>query len=238
MSQTYTVQDALIVVRQTIPGEISTNLSSILCDRAVSLIWNAADWKNSLVSLPPFYLTPGIQDYTIPMAVVPLDFLGLRTGWLIDLTTSPAQYLEPPLVVKKDLTRTSVEDGRPEFICFDPAIAGYRIYPRYSRGVSAADIMVELIYKKKHAKITSANIGTEFVPVDDSYFDHFCNVLTWCFSSALKHPGAGGAVTDRFVNVQYTGAFAVAMNSIEDMKQKEAGLLGDYTVAPAHPLAL
>ena len=77
MARTFRYSDILSIVSKQFPRIVEDQYASICSNMATNLIWYAYDWRESLLTLPPFWLIPGEQDYKPPATVIPADFGGL-----------------------------------------------------------------------------------------------------------------------------------------------------------------
>jgi hypothetical protein len=230
MSSTYTVSDAVALVKEIYRGTIWDHAGPMLADIAQSIVWNAADWKQTLADLPPFWLVPQEQDYAAPA-----DCQGLRSTYLVHVTTDPI-YRTPPLNIKKDLDPTYYV-GVPTEISFDQASNKIRLYPSPAEFMASPEWLVEGTYKKTPTKITSSNIGTALVPIDDRFFDVFRKALAYAFLDSLSDPRAGQIQYDRRSRSYIaTGALGSLRMALLDMAESENIDLGDEVIAPSEPL--
>jgi hypothetical protein len=232
MASTYTYGDSIAMVATVSPRAMQENNGAMLCDKAVSMIWSAADWRQSLTTLPPFYLTPGDQDYGAPMSVVPSDFLGLRQAYVTYLGQEPPSHGNL-LEVRSHLDLTH-EENEPTLISYLADARRFRIWHRFPNSCEVAKYMVEGTYKKAHTKVVADNLNSVALPFDDDYFRVFCEVLKYQVFSATGDPRAGEIVAGRRgQNPTYTKQLGVAWTCIGEMMDHEAVQFGAEYVSPA-----
>ena len=72
MSQnTFTFDNVLRMVGRHVPRNIVDDHGADICNLAYNKIWHKYDWRESLKTLPPFYLIPGEQEIGPPFVSVP-----------------------------------------------------------------------------------------------------------------------------------------------------------------------
>ncbi len=165
--------------------------------RLINRVWKY-DWRETLNSIPPFYLLGDKQDYGKPIYAVPTDFLGLRKGTLTRLsdttsdTTSPAPFVFPPMrvVARQPASR---QYGIPNTLSFEPSIGAFRVFPILAPSAPTNEYFVSGVYKKLPqsnlydsttivgapilaSEITGANYTNTLLPLDDRHYDLMCEV--------------------------------------------------------------
>lgn len=165
MAQTYTLSDAWILAAPQISRKLEDGLSSYIVNLAINRIWMRYDWKVSIATLPPFYLTSLVQDYGSPIYSVPTDFLGLRQAKRENVGTVPPASANLAIIPNLQLTH---EQRLPEAICYDKATSNFRVFPRVPAGVSSTQWIVTGEYKTLPTKITAQTFGTTTLPWDDT----------------------------------------------------------------------
>ena len=235
MSETYTYADGLNFVRPQIPAVAEDTKAATICNIATNLIWNAFDWRETIANLPPFWLSPWVQDYGAPLIAVPADFLGLRTAVLTDLSNvPPAKY---PLRVQRYLEPTHLKT-LPHAISYQPEVKSFRVFPRVPNSLGSARFKIDGTYKKRPTLVTSANYTATTLPFDDLYVQVWIEVLRWAGYTATGSEKAGQAVKNPGGGTSYSGALATAMAAINAMASNEGFNLGDTTVAPSEALSV
>jgi len=235
MALTHTYADALNFLQPQIPAVTQDQKAATICNIGTNLIWNAADWRETIEVLPPFWLSPWVQDYGAPLVVVPSDFLGLRTAVLTDLSSiPPAKY---PLRVMRFLEPTHMKT-LPHAISYEPSVNSFRVFPRTPGGLGASRWKIDGTYKKRPALVTATNYTSTALPFDDLYFQVWLEVLRWAGFSAVGDQRAGAAVVRPNGSVQYSGQLATAMAFINGMAANEGFNLGDTSVAPSEGLSV
>ena len=235
MALTFTYADALNFIRNQVPAAAEEQKAPIICNIGTNLIWNAFDWRETIEVLPPFWLSPEVQDYGAPLVIVPADFLGLREAQVTDLSSiPPAKY---PIRILKFLEPTHMKD-LPRSISYEPSVNSFRVFPRVPDSIGAARWKIDGVYKKRPMLLTSTNYTATILPFDDLYFQVWIEVLRWASFSAVGDQRAGQAVQRGNGSVQYTGQLANAMAFIQAMAANEGFNLGDTTVAPSEGLSV
>lgn len=218
MAKTYTWADLISYASQSYPRLIADSNGAMICDMVNSKIWSMADWRVSLVTMPPFYLVALNQDYAAPTVVVPSDFLGLRSALLIYNGTEPATVY-PPLTVMRYLDKTYIQ-GRTKDISYQSDIGGFRIFPRCPSGIGVMDYQIECTYKKIPTRVTAATLMST-LPFEDQYFNVFLEGMKFYLKP---------------VSQQNPQDYQNFMMSISAMAAAEAVNLGEQPIAPKEPL--
>jgi hypothetical protein len=224
MAATNYWSDAIAVLAAQ-PGVRSTiveALGSTICNMAMSRIWNAADWRESITKLPPFFLIGQEQDYYAPQITKPPDYYGLRECRVIYMGES-IPYRTEQLTVAQDLALTDME-GTPTAICYQRSNNGFRVFPRPPANYGCTDWAIEGTYKKHPTKITGATIPTALIPWDDTYFDVVVQAVKWAYAHVSGSPNAPQLVQE----------LALYVN---DMAEREGFNMGNPQIAPGESLA-
>lgn len=217
---TYTYADLLNIVRPQIPTRVDDLYGPILCNMAISAVWDEYDWPESIAEFVPFYLVPGIQDYTPPFTQVPADFSGLRAVRLVEVVEN-GLYRKQPLTVRRDLESTGVV-GLPSLIGYCAETGGFRVYPRPPEDLPYARYIVEGTYKKGPAKVTAKTLDTK-LPLSDGFLPLLVHAM---ILSAYTLTGDSRAREQGLV-----------LAGMLEKKAREYGLFyGDASVSPAEPL--
>lgn len=231
MANTTTFSDVLNIVGKQIPRVGEDYMSGVISSLALNLIWHEYDWRDSLATLPPFYVIAGEQDHFRPIANIPADFWGLRQTFITRILSGIVETHE--MMVIKDLRITNLK-ALPSSICWDPTFTGFRLFPRMPLGMSAPNYFVQGTYKKLATKITALTINS-IIPWDDQYLPNFIAVFRWAAFESMGDPHAGQVQYDGNKKV-YTGQLALAMAMIDEMASWEGVNNGDPVVAPSQPL--
>lgn len=77
MASTYSVGEALEVVKRTAGLGAADSWGVMASDLAVKEMWRRGAWRESLEVLPPVGLIPGLQDLKEPLVDIPSDIAGL-----------------------------------------------------------------------------------------------------------------------------------------------------------------
>ncbi len=218
MANTYTWSDLITYVGASNPRLQADAAGALICDLVNSFIWDKADWRVSLKTMPPFYLVALTQDYVAPTTVVPTDFLGLRSALLVYNGTEPATTY-PPLKVLRYLQKTYAQ-GRTQSISYESELQGFRIFPRCPSGIGVMDYQIECTYKCLPTKVTTATLMNT-LPFDDVYFGTYVEGMKY-----FLKPASQQSDQDLFRFLE----------AIERMAEHEAINLGSQDISPAEPL--
>lgn len=229
---TYTVGEALNVVSAQLKRTIEDHQAPYLANIAQNVIWNKYDWRETLAALPPFYLTPGEQEFGAPAVIVPSDFLGLREAYLVTTGAVPTQKVE--LRVRRDIRETGAT-SLPSEIGYVPSTRKFRVFPRIPTGIGSTDWMIDGTYKMRPPKVTVGNLQTTLIPWDDLYFQVYVAALKWAAFDAAGDPRSG-AVQIQNDRPVYTGQLGTMHDAIDVMASDEGLNLGDTNLAPTEPL--
>jgi len=217
---TLTYADVLNVARSTIPALKEDDFAATICNMAVNLIWSDFDWRESIVPLPPFYLTPLQQDYGSPAVVIPADFGGLRKVHLTDLQSNPTTQTE--LRPLRFLDRTS-RIGMPEAVGYVPELAVLRVFPLVPGGIQPPRWTISGTYKKNPPVISAAILNSP-IPFQDKYFLTMLDAVRW---AAAAVGGSGELANSRR---------GIVAQSIMAQAAQEGVDMGDTTIHPSAPL--
>lgn len=235
MSITYTFTDLTNAGQRVLPRSVESDAAAFICNIAMNEIWQKYDWRESLVTLPPFYLIPNEQDHGAPAVAVPADFLGLRQAYLVHLLATPVY--RQPMTPLKDLGLTT-SYGLPGQIGYQADKAAFRVFPRVPMNIGAPDWCIQGVYKNRPTKLTAANMSSTLLPFDDLYFSNMLAVYKWAGYVMAGDQRAGGIQTNKQGNSVYTGAYAEAHDAIDRMAMTEGVELGDVNIAPSEALAI
>ena len=217
MAYTYYIADALNIVNRQFGRNVEDQAAAIIANIAINKIWMRYDWRETIATLPPFYLIPLEQDYGAPWYAVPTDFLGLRTAYLTRTDVVPPFRM--PLQIVKDLKLTHMR-SLPSSIDYNADTAKIRVFPRVPDNIAAPTWMIDGTYKKMPTKITPATLNSSLIPWSDLYFQNFCAVLR---ASALEMAGDPRADNE----------LRKALMSLDEMAQNEGINLGDPQIFPS-----
>jgi hypothetical protein len=229
---TYTWANVLDIIRRKIPAATDRDLQVHIVNNTMNYVWDKYDWRESLASLPPFYLVPNEQDYGAPAVVIPQDFYGLR--WCNLMRASNVPPYRQPLAIIKDLQPTHIR-YLPHAICYVSDKKAFRLYPRIPDNIGSPDYLVEGQYKTRPAKINVNTIASTYLPFDDIYFDMWIETAKWVAWEMDSDPRAG-QITWQNGQMTATGQAAVMMASIEWVASREGLELGDPVISPSEPL--
>lgn len=221
MAITYTFENAVNLVTRQFPRIVESDAAADICNMAMYEIWKKYDWRESLVTLPPFYLIPNTQDHGRPAVAVPVDFMGIRQAYLVRLNANPPyrERLQPI----KDLELTPVR-GLPSAIGYQPDTSCFRVFPRVPDNIGAPEWCVQGTYKRRPTKVTSTTLTSTLLPYDDIYLYTVVEVIKWAGWQTAGDPRA---------EKQYM----LAHQMIDQMASNEGLELGDVVLAPREALA-
>jgi hypothetical protein len=228
----YTYGDAFSSIQRQYPRVIEDSNAALIANMATDMIWHRYDWKQSIKTLPPFYLVPNEQDHYYPAAVVPSDFYGLRKANLCRTQSEPPAHY--PLSIIRDLELTH-QRALPSSICFDRAQSAFRVFPRVPNNIGAPDYVIEGEYKCFAPKVSAAGLMATIIPFDDTYIRVMLESLKWAALNLAGDPRAG-EVGYEMGSTKFTGQMGKMMAAIDDMAGKEGLELGDQVIRPAEPL--
>ena len=229
---TYTWNDVLNIAGRKATRSLTDDLAAHLCNITLNWVWDKYDWRESLTTLPPFYVAPLVQDYGAPQLVIPSDFYGLRYANLVRLDSQPPT--RQPLSIIKDLLPTHVR-YLPHAICYVSDKKAFRLFPRIPDNCGSPQYMVEGQYKNRPALITAGNLATTFLPFDDVYLEMWIETFKWVQWATDSDPRAG-QITMSNGNLVTTGQAGVMMSMIDWVASREGLELGEPTISPAEPL--
>ena len=223
MAITYTYQNALDIARQHYRNSTEQTTGPFALNMAITEMWRAYDWRDSLAPLPPFWLVPGVQDYGFPFVSVPTDFYGLREVYLVNLNVSPVP-VSMRLNVVTNLEQTGAM-GVPGTICYRSAESCFRIHPAPNLGMACPQWLINGTYKILAPKVTRDD-AADLIPWDDVYFETFVQFLIW---ANLFCSGERKAALEQK---------AIAMQSLTESAQNDNAQLGDPVVSPTEALTI
>lgn len=227
----YTYAQALDALTQKLPAVAEDRYATLACNFATNFIWDAADWHESLVALPPFYLQPGEQDHGPPLPLVPTDYQGLRR---VSLQKYDGTVIIPDIHVVANLNETSTP-GLPESISYDGTKNCFRIYPRVPGGYGAPEYFITGTYKKTPTQITNATLSTA-IPFKDKYFPLWIEAIRYAFYVLTSHPAAGRMSLQNGM-WQADGQLALVKQMLRDTSYNEGLNKGEQNIFPERPLA-
>ena len=140
MPGTFTFDDVCRMVDRHVPRNVMSDNAANICNLAYNRIWHQYDWRESLATLPPFYLIPNEQDMGAPFYTVPDDFAGLRKADLVYLAGDPPTRRQ--LTVIKDLNLTQARYF-PHAINYNPDTQSFRVFTRVTGNVGAKASVLE-----------------------------------------------------------------------------------------------
>jgi len=231
MAKTFTYTDVLTVIGKSLPKAIEDQFSSLAANIGTNLIWYGFDWRDSIKTLPPFYLIANEQDHNIPLATVPSNFHGLRKCQLRHYTEGAIAEFD--LFIAKDLLVTHIK-AIPHSISYEPTVAGFRVFPRVPANIGAPEWFIEGTYKSRPTKITNATLNT-VLPFDDMYFNVMVEAVRWAFLMLSGSPQAG-QVQMQNGQIIRSGQIANALAAIEQMATQEGINDGDVRIYPNEAL--
>lgn len=231
-TQTYTWADVLSIAMRKSSRNIVDDYGTYIANMTLNWVWDKFDWRESIATLPTFYLVPNEQDYGAPTVVIPSDFYGLRWANLVRIDNVPPY--RQPLAIIKDLQTTHIR-YLPHAIGYVPEKQAFRLYPRVPDNIGSPVYLVEGVYKKRPTLLTASNLVTTLLPFDDIYFQMWIETAKWVLYQSENDPRAGVITSSNGV-INATGQAATMMDMIEWVASREGLELGDPVIAPAEPL--
>lgn len=231
--QTYKYADALSIVGRQLNRNVEDEYGAAIVNTATNLIWMAYDWRETLSSLPPFYLIPDEQDHGPPAVSVPADFYGLRLATLLLLNSDPPSRFD--LIVMQDARETHVR-ALPHAVSYERARRAFRLFPRVPSNITASTYLVQGTYKRRPLKVLASQLPSAILPFDDIYFDVWVEALKWAAWQVAGDPRAGGVIHVKGQGSQYNGQIALCLDRIAGMAASEGLELGAPILAPREPL--
>ena len=231
MAGTFTFDDVLRMIDKHVPRNVVTDNAANICNLAYNRIWQRYDWRESLATLPPFYLIPNQQDIGSPFYTIPTDFAGLRKADLVYIASDPPVH--KPLTIIKDL---NITHGRwsPHSIGYNPDTQSFRIFTRATGNMGVPLWQIEGTYKTKATKITP-NTLTTTIPTKDDLLEMWIEGTKWAAFHFMGDPKAG-QVQKQNGQTTFTGQLANFMASMDSMATNEGLELGDNYIHPSEPM--
>jgi hypothetical protein len=227
----YTWVDALSAIGGQHNRLVEDKNAATICNLCLNEMWDAYDWRESISTLPPFFLVPSRQDHGPPFSTVPSDFKGLRRARCSYITGSPPSFWG--LNVQKHLDMTQARH-LPHAISYHAPKSAFRLFPRVPTNIGAPHYQVEGTYKKNAPKITNATLDTP-LPFDDEHIGVFTTGLRWAAWELSGDPRAG-QVQEQNGAVVVTGQLGKFVNEVNGMAEEYGLNDGDQNIAPAYPL--
>lgn len=227
----YTYTQALDALTQKLPALAEDRYSALACNFATNMIWDAADWNESLVALPPFYLQPGEQDHGPPIPIVPTDYQGLRR---VQLQRPDGTVVIPDIHPTANLQETTVP-GPPQSISYEASKNAFRVYPRVPQGYGAPEYIITGTYKKLPTQITNSTLATA-IPFKDKYFPLWIEAIRYAFF-VLTADQRAGRISFQNGFSQADGQLAVVRQMIRDVSFNEGLNKGEHNIFPERALA-
>lgn len=231
-TSTYTYGDVLSIAGKVTTRPVEDAHAQFIANAANNLIWMRYDWRETIATLPPFFLIPDEQDHGAPQVSIPTDFFGLRTAWIQRNLSAPPTRIR--LAIIKNLEVTHVR-SLPNAITYNSAADAFRVFPRVPPNIGSPDYMVCGEYKIRPTKVTATTLATTTLPFDDVYFQVWVDVMKWAILNFGGDPRAGEVSVQNGQTI-YTGQLARAIAAIDEMATHEGLELGDPVIAPAEPL--
>lgn len=177
MASTYSVQEALEVVKRTSGLGAADTWGVYACDLAVKEMWRRAAWRESLADLPVIGLIPGLQDLGEPLVDIPSDIAGIWKADYVSLNEDGTVTFNS-LKVHRTLEANEFPSN-PTAISYQQDENTYRFTGVIPSNVAAPWNFVRGKYKKKPPSVTNLNSGGLYLPWDDDLFPVFVQVLRW-----------------------------------------------------------
>lgn len=234
---TYKWRDVLIAARDSSRSDIAAERQAVAANLALSQIWMAHDWHESLAEFEPFYLSPGEQDYGPPVVAVPSDMLGVRFAYYVDVRGGGLggfEYRREIRCPKRDLYLTH-EVGAPKMLGYEGSTRSFRVHPRPGDDLAAPWCFVDGKYKKRPAVLTETTLPQATILFDDLYLWVHIEAVKWAYMVLSNSQRANG-VQKQGKTTGLSGQYAVMMEAIEWMARKEGMETGQAIMAPRESL--
>lgn len=223
MAKTYVPFNAVEYAKQFIkkmPIEDPTILTEIIND-AHCYMWSYAPWSWSVGSMPTFTLDAGYTDYSVD---IPIDFL-----YAFDALLKDGEKVERELSVVSILPEDVGFVGQPNYVMYFgmPGTSGTaRVSPEPAQVTGTKTVIAN--YKRTPTLFTAANIYTQTMPFDDTFFNVYREGVLWKAYLYADDRRAGDANIDpKSGRVAFSGQRAVFEAALELMKQREPQILAN-----------
>jgi hypothetical protein len=227
-----TWQDVLSIAGRKAPRAVVDDYGAYIANMTLNWVWDKYDWRESMATLPPFYLVPNEQDYGAPTVAIPSNFYGLRWCNLVRSDNIPPY--RQPLELIKDLQTTHIR-YLPHAICYVPEKQAFRLFPRIPDNIGSPTYFIEGVYKIRPGIIQANALATTPLPFDDIYFQMWVETCKWVIFQSENDPRAG-AITDSNGQINATGQAAIMMQMVDWVASREGLEMGNPTISPAEPL--
>lgn len=221
MPRTLTYGDVVTLISKKLSRVTEEDFATVILNNAIAEIWKRYDWRESLTTLPGFWLSPKIQDYGYPLSAVPQDFEGLRTAQVIQFNSDPAQFWT--IDITKFLDKTNIE-GFPSAISYNPDTNSFRLWPNAPASWGVPEWMITGTYKKLPPRILQSTYQGTILPFDDKYFYVICETALW------KGFEINGSPLEE-------KAILKSLTAIDEMARDQGLNDGDGTITPSSSLA-
>lgn len=222
MAGTKTVGEAISIIRKR-PEYRSLDDSAFYLtagNSALTLMWNAYRWDDSIKEFPPFYLIPGQAYHVAPHIEIPSDFSKLYEA---DVWTLYGQRC--PLQIRKRL-KPSLFEGTPNRIAWIKERSGFLITPTPSEAWASPESQVVAAYKSLPPILTNNNIDSGALPFEDRHYPAFLDALDWAYAKYSGSPNAGGSIWQdgRVVRTGKLGSFYDSLGETIRSDDNERGV--------------
>ncbi|CAB4142832.1 hypothetical protein UFOVP434_42 [uncultured Caudovirales phage] len=222
MARTLTFGDLIATISKKISRTTEEDFAALICSMTIQEIWKRYDWRESIETLPSFWLSPRMQDYGAPLNIVPQDFEGLRTALLVQFTGNPARII--PLDITKNLDRTNVYSF-PSAMSYNHENSCFRIWPNVPENWGCPDHMITGTYKKLPVSVLPSSYQGTALPFDDKYFFPIVETALW------KGYKLNGSPMEEKAQLS-------ALTAIDEMARDQGLNDGDSNITPSSSLAL
>ena len=221
MAKTQTYGDIITTISRKISRVTEEDFAALMLNLAIAEIWKRYDWRESLVELPGFWLSPKTQDYGSPLGAVPVDFEGLRTAQILQFTSAPARII--PIDVTKFLDKTNIE-GCPSSISYNADTSSFRLWPNVPGSWGVPEYMVTGTYKKLPPRVLSSTYQGTTLPFDDKYYYVIVETALW-----KGYELNGSPMEEK--------AILKSLSAIDEMARDQGLNDGDGSITPSSSLA-
>lgn len=189
-NQSIYLNEAINVIASVLPRAKEDAIAHVLLNAAINECWQRYNWPYFMRDLTPFWLVPYIQDYpwVVNQNLYPdnLSFWSVESAVLTDLSQDPPYKVDiPPIDSLGETNRTAL----PSAITYVRSSNLIRIFPRPPNGIGGL-WQIECEAKIIPTKVTPTDIYTTLVPLYDTHFMAFVEVLKWCAYRLFGDPRA------------------------------------------------
>lgn len=217
MPKTKTYGDLLSSIAKKISRTTEEDFSALILNSTIEEIWKRYEWRESIETLPPFWLSPKTQDYGSPLKIIPDNFDGLRTAFVVQVAGENPRIT--PIRVSKNLDRTSIQ-GPLQALAYNFDTQSFRVFPNTPASYGTPEWMIIGTYKKLPPTIQYTDFQGTVLPFDDKWFNQIRQVALW------KGYELNGSPQEQEQSFK-------ALAAIDEMARDQGLNDGDTTITPS-----